>query len=179
MAEMHIRLSESTKSDFQMAISQLGYRNNSEAIRDMIEIVAYNGERTPKEQFLSRQLLRLKESLISPEATQKIREDFLEFLKKYNYLIYFARMTAEEFCSAYDLDDSDCIIYQQFYHLHGYSITPMEARQLIKHMYHDADALQEVRQLMNQMMAVKVQTADIQDILSPAEKLAIVKEGGR
>lgn len=177
MSEFHVRVSETLKADFQLSISQLGYRNNSEAIRDMIEIVAYNGERTPKEQFLSRQLLRLTESLVTPEATEKLRKDFLAFLKEYNYLIYFARLDAEDFYTQHELSDTDSLLYKQFFHMHGYSITPMEARQLVKHMYHDADALLEVRNIMNQMMAVKVQTTDITDILSPAEKLAIAKEG--
>lgn len=173
MAKVECRLSEATKDDFMLAISQLGYRHMSEAMRDMIEIVAYNGERTPKEQFLSRQLLRLKESLVTPEATEKLRGDFLAFLKEYNYLIFFARITADQFWQQMELEDTDSMLYKQFYHMHGYSITPTEAYQLVKHIPHDADCVNEIRGLMNQMMAVKVQTADIQDILSPSEKLAI------
>lgn len=178
MAELHIRLPESTKSDFQSLLSKLGYRSTSEGLRDMIDKMTYGGEKTPKEQFLSRQLLRLKESLVTPEEAEKLREDFLAFLKEYHYLIYFTKITADQFWQQMELEDTDSMLYKQFYHMHGYSITPTEAYQLVKHIPHDADCVNEIRGLMNQMMAVKVQTADIQDILSPSEKLAIA-EGGR
>lgn len=178
MAELHVRLSDATKNDFQLAIAQLGYRTNSEAIRDMIEIVAYNGERTPKEQFLSRQLTRLTDSLISPEATEKLRKDFIAFLKEYNYLIYFARMDAEDFYTKMELSSTESLFYMQFHHMYGYSLTPVETKQLVKHMYHDSDALKEIRNLMSDLVAIKAQAADINFILSPAEKLAIA-EGGR
>lgn len=178
MPKVECRLSASTKDDFQLAISQLGYRHMSEAIRDMIEIVAYNGERTPKEQFLSRQLTRLTDSLISPEATEKLRKDFIAFLKEYNYLIYFARMDAEDFYTKMELSSTESLFYMQFHHMHGYSLTPVETKQLVKHMYHDSDALKEIRNLMSDLVAIKAQAADINFILSPAEKLAIA-EGGR
>ena len=178
MAKVECRLPESTKDDFQLTISRLGYRHMSEAMRDMIEIVAYNGERTPKEQFLSRQLLRLKESLITPEATEKLRTDWLAFLKEYHYLIFFARVDADEFYEAQGLGDIDNLLYQQFYHMHGYSITPVEAKQLVHHVYHDATAQAEIREVVNQRVAVKIQTENIEKILSPAERLAIA-EGGR
>lgn len=178
MPKVECRLSASTKDDFQLAISQLGYRHMSEAIRDMIEIVAYNGERTPKEQFLSRQLTRLTESLISPEATEKLRKDFLAFLKEYNYLIYFVRMDAEDFYTQQEMSDPESLFYMQFHHMHGYSLTPVETKQLVKHMYHDSDALKEIRNLMSDLVAIKAKAADINSILSPAEKLAIA-EGGR
>lgn len=178
MAKVECRLSDSVKADFQLTISQLGYKSVSEALRIMIERVTYNGECTPKEQFLSRQLLRLKESLVSQEDAQKLRDDFLEFLKRYNYLIYFARMPADDFYTEQELDDTDSLFYKQFYYMHEYSITPMEARQLIRYMYHDAEAQKEVREVMNELMAIKVKTADIQDLLSPAD-LAMIKEGGR
>lgn len=178
MPKVECRLSASTKDDFQLAISQLGYRHMSEAIRDMIEIVAYNGERTPKEQFLSRQLTRLTDSLISPEATEKLRKDFIAFLKEYNYLIYFARMDAEDFYTKMELSSTESLFYMQFHHMHGYSLTPVETKQLVKHMYHDSDALKEIRNFMSDLVAIKAQAEDINFILSPAEKLAIA-EGGR
>lgn len=175
MAELHVRLSDATKNDFQLAIAKLGYRNNSEAIRDMIEIVAYNGERTPKEQFLSRQLTRLTDSLSSLEATEKLRKDFIAFLKEYDYLIYFAKIDADRLIDSLELDDMKSLFYQRFAHFTGYGITPLEAEQLIKHMYHDSDALAAIHNLVSEQQIMSAKLTPINELLSNTEKLALAR----
>lgn len=175
MTEIHVRISEIVKDDFQHTISGLGYRSMSEAVRDMIEIVAYNGERTPKELFLSRQLLRLKDSLVSPEKAETLRTDFLEFLKEYNYLIYFARVDAAQLIDSLELDDMKSLFYQRFAHFTGYGITPLEAKQLIKHMYHDSDALAAIHNLVSEQQIMSAKLTPIDELLSNTEKLALAR----
>lgn len=175
MTEIHVRISEIVKDDFQHTISGLGYRSMSEAVRDMIEIIAYNGERTPKELFLSRQLLRLKDSLVSPEKAETLRTDFLEFLKEYNYLIYFARVDAAHLIDSLELDDMKSLFYQRFVHFTGYGITPLEAKQLIKHMYHDSDALAAIHNLVSEQQIMSAKLTPIDELLSNTEKLALAR----
>ena len=175
MTEIHVRISEIVKDDFQHTISGLGYRCMSEAVRDMIEIVAYNGERTPKELFLSRQLLRLKDSLVSPEKAETLRTDFLEFLKEYDYLIYFAKIDADRLIDSLELDDMKSLFYQRFAHFTGYGITPLEAKQLIKHMYHDSDALAAVHNLVSEQQIMSAKLTPIDELLSNTEKLALAR----
>ena len=162
------------KQDFLRKASDLGYTSASECLRDMVEIVTYNGERTPKERVLTHHLARIQ-NVMSAEQAEKVWKDFCHFMSEYRYAIYTARLTEEEFIQTFNVYDTEAEFMMQYYHMHGYSLLPVEMTELIRHYYHDAEALQLRRQLITNVTKAHAEMADWQTLATPAEKEKIAK----
>lgn len=162
------------KQDFLRKASDLGYTSTSECLRDMVEIVTYNGERTPKEKVLTHHLARIQ-NIMSAEQAEKVWKDFCHFMSEYRYAIYTARLTEEEFIQTFNVYDTEAEFMMQYYHMHGYSLLPVEMTELIRHYYHDAEALQLRRQLITNVTKAHAEMADWQTLATPAEKEKIAK----
>lgn len=162
------------KQDFLRRLSDLGYTSASECLRDMVEIVTYNGERTPKEKVLTHHLARIQ-NIMSAEQAEKVWNDFCRFMEEYRYAIYTARLTEEEFIQTFNVYDTEAEFMMQYYHMHGYSLLPVEMTELIRHYYHDAEALQLRRQLITNVTKAHAEMADWQTLATPAEKEKIAK----
>ena len=104
-ARVVFRVDYSVKQDFIRKASDLGYPNASECLRDMVEIVTYNGERTPKEKVLTHHLARIQ-NVMSAEQAEKVWGDFCRFMEEYRYAIYTARLTEEEFIETFNVYDT-------------------------------------------------------------------------
>ena len=168
------RLPYSLKQDFLRKIRELGYVSISECLRDMIEIVTYNGERTPKETVLARHLARIQ-NVMTAEQAEKVWNDFCRFMEEYRYAIYTTRLTEEEFIQTFNVYDTEAEFMMQYCHMHGYSLLPVEITELIRHYYHDAEALQLRRQLITNVTKAHAEMADWDTIASPAEKEKLAK----
>lgn len=168
------RLPYSVKQDFLRKIQDLGYVSASECLRDMVEIVTYNGERTPKEKVLTHHLARIQ-NVMTAEQVEKVWNDFCRFMEEYRYAIYTTRLTEEEFIDKVEVFDTKGKFLMQFVHMNGYSLMPTEIRDLIHHYYHDAEALELRRKLITDVVRVNASAADWGTIASPAEKDKIAK----
>lgn len=167
-AKLSFRIDYAVKQDFIRKIQELGYSTPSEALRDSVEIITYNGERTPKEQVLAHHLLRLQD-VMSAEEAEKLFQDFCEFMDENNYLAQTARMSEERFIEENAACDTDSLFAKQFYHMHGYALIPHEIPQLLRHYYHDARMVRLRRERMTQIVAANVAETDIRELLTPAE----------
>lgn len=162
------------KQDFLRKASDLGYTSASECLRDMVEIVTYNGERTPKEKVLTHHLARIQ-NVMTAEQAEKVWGDFCRFMEEYRYTIFTTRLTEEEFIQEFDVYETEGEFMMQYCHMHGYSLLPVEITELIRHYYHDAEALQLRRQLITNVTKAHAEMADWDTIASPAEKDKIAK----
>lgn len=164
----------SVKQDFLMKIQKLGYSTMTEALRDSVEIITYNGERTPKEQVLAHHLHRIQDVMTSEEA-EKLFQDFIAFMEEYHYLAQTARISEEEFMEVNAVGEYESKFAQQFYHMHGYALIPAEIPELLRHYYHDARMIRLRREKVSGFVAARTEELDIMDILSPAEKEKLAK----
>lgn len=164
----------SVKQDFLKKIQMLGYSTMTEALRDSVEIITYNGERTPKEQVLAHHLHRIQDVMTSEEA-EKLFQDFCSFMEEYHYLAQTARISEEEFMEMNAVREYESKFAQQFYHMHGYALIPAEIPELLRHYYHDARMIRLRREKVSGIVAARADELDIMDILSPAEKEKLAK----
>ena len=173
-AYISFKIDYSVKADFQKRIQELGYTTVSEALRDSVEIITYNGERTPKEQVLARHLSRLQ-AVMDPEAAQKVWHDFCAFMEEYHYAVLTARMTEDEFAEALAIYQTDSNFACQFCHMHGYALIPNEIRDLLRHYYHDAEAIQLRREIITNSVKANAEEIPLSTLLSPAEQKKIAR----
>ena len=173
-ARVVFRVDYSIKQDFIRKASDLGYTSASECLRDMVEIVTYNGERTPKEKVLTHHLARIQ-NVMTAEQAEKVWGDFCRFMEEYRYTIFTTRLTEEEFIQEFDVYETEGEFMMQYCHMHGYSLLPVEITELIRHYYHDAEALQLRRKLITNVTKAHAEMADWDTIASPAEKDKIAK----
>ena len=173
-ARVVFRVDYSIKQDFIRKASDLGYTSASECLRDMVEIVTYNGERTPKEKVLTHHLSRIQ-NVMTAEQAEKVWGDFCRFMEEYRYTIFTTRLTEEEFIQEFDVYETEGEFMMQYCHMHGYSLLPVEITELIRHYYHDAEALQLRRQLITNVTKAHAEMADWQTLATPAEKEKIAK----
>lgn len=174
VCKMSFRIDVSIKNDFLRKIQELGYANPSEALRDSVEIITYNGERTPKEQVLAHHLHRIQD-VMSAEEAEKLFQDFCSFMEEYHYLAQTARISEEEFMEVNAVREYESKFAQQFYHMHGYALIPEEIPELLRHYYHDARMIRRRREKVSGIVAARAEELDIMDILSPAEKEKLAK----
>lgn len=173
-SRIDFKINYAVKLDFLRKVQDLGYVSASECLRDMVEIVAYNGERTPKEKVLTHHLARIQ-NIMTAEQAEKVWNDFCRFMEEYRYAIFTTRLTEEEFFDAVEVFNTEGKFMMQFVHMHGYSLMPSEIRDLIHHYYHDAEALQLRRKLITDVVRAHAAEASWDTIASPAEKDKIAK----
>lgn len=171
--KMSFRIDYSVKQDFLRKCDELGF-NPSECLRDSVEIITYNGERTPKEQMLARQLARIQQT-ISRDQAEKVWHDFCDFMAEYHYTVFTARMDEERFAEEYDIYSPDSDFCMRFVHMHNYALIPVEIKDLLRHYYHDAEAIQLRRELITNITKAHAEEADFSTLLSPAEQEKIAR----
>ena len=173
-SRMVFRVDYSVKQAFIRKAEELGYPNASECLRDTVETIVFNGERTPKEKVLAHHLSRFQ-NIMSAEQAEKVWKDFCRFMEEYRYAIYTTRLTEEEFIQEFNVYEPEADFMMQYCHMHGYSLLPVEITELLRHYYHDAEALQLRRQLITNVTKAHAEMADWQTLATPAEKEKIAK----
>lgn len=171
--KMTFRLDYSVKQDFIKKCDELGF-NPSECLRESVGLITYNGELAPKEKVLAHHLSRLQK-IISPEQAEKVWHDFCEFMAEYRYTIYTARMDENEFAENFEVSSPDSEFCMRFVHMHGYALIPVEVKDLLRHYYHDAEAIQLRRELITNITKAHAAEADFSTLLSPAEQEKIAR----
>lgn len=168
------KIDSAVKQDFQRRISDLGYVTVSECLRDSVEIITYNGERTPKEKVLAHHLARMQQT-ISSEQAEKVWHDFCDFMAEYQYTVFTARMDEERFAKEFDIYSTESTFCMRFVHMFGYALIPVEIKDLLRHYYHDAEAIQIRREIMTNIVKTRSMEADFSTLLSPAEQEKIAR----
>lgn len=173
-AKISFKIDEEVKADFQKRIQELGYPTLSDALRETVVIITYNGELTPKGQVLARHLSRIS-AVMDFETAQKVWHDFCDFMEEYHYAGQTARIDENQFAEEHDIYKTDSIFAMQFYHMHGYALIPNELRDLLRHYYHDAEAIQLRREIITNSVRNAAEEVPLSTLLSPAEQKKIAR----
>lgn len=167
-ATLTLRLEPDLKADFQRKVDELGFRSVSSCLHNIVEVVTYNGSLTPREQALARHLSKIQNT-ITLEETQKVYNDFCEFMDEHNYLAITARKSMDEFIELMDVFETDSIFAKQFFVMFNYALIPHEIPDLLRTYYHDSHVNQKRREKMTNVVRAHVEDTDITSLLTPAE----------
>lgn len=160
------------KVDFQRKIEELGFQDVSKAMRAIVSTVTYDGALAPREQALARHLSKLRQT-ITLEETEKVYNDFCEFMDAHNYLAVTARKSIEEFIEIMDVFETDSIFAKQFLYMFDYALIPHEIPDLLKAYYRDSHVNQKRREKMTNIVRASLEDTDISSLMTPAQKKKI------
>lgn len=162
------KIDRSVKEDFQRKCVELGFSSVSGTLRAAVNSITYNGSLTPREQALARHLSKIQNT-ITLEETQKVYNDFCEFMDEHNYLAITARKSMDEFIELMDVFETDSIFAKQFFVMFNYALIPHEIPDLLRTYYHDSHVNQKRREKMTNVVRAHVEDTDITSLLTPAE----------
>lgn len=173
-ATLTFRLEPDLKADFQRKVQDLGFRSISSCLHNIVEVVTYDGSLTPREQALARHLSKIRQT-ITLEETEKVYNDFCEFMDAHNYLAVTARKSIEEFIELTDVFETDSTFAKQFLYMFDYALIPHEIPDLLKAYYRDSHVNQKRREKMTNIVRANLEDTDISSLMTPAELKKIAK----